>query len=81
MMGLRLWEGNMTQGTDSPGILHKIMRLFTVIYPGEATTAILLTLNIYLLLAAYYIIKPVREALILGGQGADVKAYLNAPTH
>ncbi len=68
----------MTQGTDTPGILHRFLRLFTVIYPGEATTAILLTLNIYLLLAAYYIIKPVREALILSGQGADIKAYLNA---
>jgi AAA family ATP:ADP antiporter len=68
----------MTKGTDSPGIVHKILRLFTVIYPGEATTAILLTLNIYLLLAAYYIIKPVREALILGGQGADIKSYLSA---
>lgn len=68
----------MTNGTDSPGVLHRVLRLFTVIHPGEATTAILLTFNIYLLLAAYYIIKPVREALILGGQGADVKAYLNA---
>lgn len=78
MMGLRLWEGNMADSSKSPGIVHKILRLFTVIHPGEATTAILLTLNIYLLLAAYYIIKPVRDALILGGQGADIKSYLSA---
>ncbi len=68
----------MTDRSESPGILHKILRLFTVIYPGEATKAFLLTFNIYLLLLAYYIIKPVREALILGGQGADIKSYLNA---
>jgi AAA family ATP:ADP antiporter len=79
MMNLRSWEGNMTEGTDSPGMLHKFLRLFTVIHPGEATTAFLLTFNIYLLLLAYYIIKPVREALILGGQGADIKSYLSVP--
>jgi AAA family ATP:ADP antiporter len=78
MMGLKSWEGNMTESSKSPGIVHKVLRLFTVIHPGEATTAILLTFNIYLLLMAYYIIKPVREALIIGGQGADIKSYLSA---
>jgi AAA family ATP:ADP antiporter len=46
--------------------------------PGEAPTAFLLMLNVYLLLAAYYIIKPVREALILAGKGAEWKSYLSA---
>lgn len=62
----------------SPGIIHKILRLFTVIQPGEALTAFLLMFNVYLLFAAYYIIKPVREALILGGKGAEIKSYLSA---
>ena len=33
---------------------------------GEGTTALLLSLNIFLILMAYYVLKPVREALILG---------------
>jgi AAA family ATP:ADP antiporter len=35
-------------------------------------------LNVFILLTAYYIIKPVREALILGGAGAEVKSYAGA---
>jgi len=68
----------VTETTKRESVAHKILRLFTVIHPGEAVTAGLLTLNIYLLLMAYYIIKPVREALIIGGQGADIKSYLSA---
>lgn len=78
MMMLRSWKGNMKNSSESTGMAYKVLRLFTVIHPGEATTAILLTFNIYLLLLAYYIIKPVREALIIGGQGADIKSYLSA---
>jgi len=60
------------------GFVYTILRLFTVVNPGEALTAILLMLNVYLLLAAYYIIKPVREGLILAGKGAEWKSYLSA---
>jgi AAA family ATP:ADP antiporter len=54
------------------------LRLFTEVRPGEAGTALLLTLNIFLLLAAYYVIKPLREALILSDEGAEVKSYAAA---
>lgn len=69
-----------TPGTEekSSEIGYRILKLFTVIYPGEALTAFLLMLNVFLLLAAYYIIKPVREAFILAGQGAEIKSYLSA---
>ena len=60
------------------GPLERILRLFTDVRPGEAGTALLLTLNIFLLLAAYYIIKPLREALILSDEGAEVKSYAAA---
>ncbi|MGD9345930.1 MAG: Npt1/Npt2 family nucleotide transporter [Candidatus Aminicenantes bacterium] len=63
-------------GTD--GIFHKLLSVFTTVYPGEAPTALLLTLNIFLIFVAYYIIKPVREALILAGRGAEMKSYLSA---
>jgi AAA family ATP:ADP antiporter len=46
---------------------------------GESATALLLTLNVFLLLAAYSIIKPVRDALIVSEPGgAETKAYLGA---
>ncbi len=61
----------------SPGILYKILRLFTVIHPDEIPTVLLLSLNVFLLLASYYILKPIREALILAGKGAEIKTYLS----
>lgn len=72
-----------TPDSSSPGraasdAVYKILRLFTVVQSGEAPTMLLLTLNIFLLMTAYYIIKPVREALIIAGKGAEVKSYLNA---
>ncbi|MCR4410266.1 MAG: Npt1/Npt2 family nucleotide transporter [Candidatus Saccharicenans sp.] len=60
--------------TCPPG--YRLLRLFTDIRPGEASKALLLTFNIFLLLLAYYIIKPVRDALILAGRGAEIKSYL-----
>ncbi|MCK4895153.1 MAG: hypothetical protein KAT07_14355, partial [Calditrichia bacterium] len=48
-------------------ILERILNLFTEVRSGEGIKALLLTLNIFLILTAYYIIKPVREALILAG--------------
>ncbi len=57
---------------------YRLLRIFTVIYPGEAAKALLLFLNVFLLMFAYYIIKPVRDALILTGQSAEVKAYMGA---
>jgi len=53
------------------------MGLFAEVYSGELPTALLLTLNIYLIFTAYYLMKPVREALILAGKGAEIKSYLS----
>ncbi len=39
---------------------------------------ILLTTNLFLLLGAYYLLKTVRESLILAEGGAEVKAYSSA---
>lgn len=56
-------------GRKSPGIIYKILRTFIEVRPSETLTALLLSSNIFLLLTAYYIIKPVRDALILVGTG------------
>ena len=61
-----------------PSLLDRFLKLFTDVKSGEGFTAILLTLNVFLLLSTYYIIKPVREALILASEGAEVKSYASA---
>ena len=59
--------------------MEKFLSLFTEVRTGEGVKAILLVLNIFLILTAYYIIKPVREALILaGGTGQFSGAVLKS---
>ncbi len=60
--------------------LYSFLRIFTDVKPGEALTVLLLTVNSFLVLAAYYLIKPLREALILSEKGAEFKSYLSAAT-
>jgi AAA family ATP:ADP antiporter len=52
--------------------------MFAEVRPGEGVTALLLMANVFTLLTAYYIIKPVREALILAESSAEVKSYASA---
>jgi ATP:ADP antiporter, AAA family len=65
-------------GEASTSRLERLLNLFTVVRPGEAKTALLLALNVFLILMAYYILKTVREALILGEGTAELKSYLSA---
>jgi ATP:ADP antiporter, AAA family len=61
------------------GPLDRVLRLFADVRDGEGTTATLLALNVFLLLATYYCIRPVREALILSATGGpELKSYLAA---
>jgi AAA family ATP:ADP antiporter len=56
-------------------LVGAVLRLFADIRQEEAPTALLLTLNVFLLLTAYYLLKVAREPLILLGGGAEVKSY------
>jgi AAA family ATP:ADP antiporter len=58
--------------------LERFLNLFTEVRHGEARTALLLALNVFLILMSYYILKTVREALILGEGTAELKSYLSA---
>jgi AAA family ATP:ADP antiporter len=49
----------------SKNYLERFLSLFTQVRAGEGATALLMVFNIFLILTSYYIIKPVREALIL----------------
>jgi AAA family ATP:ADP antiporter len=57
---------------------ERFLGLFTEVRAGEGATATLLMVNVFLLLGCYYVIKPVREALILTEGGAEIKSYLSA---
>jgi ATP:ADP antiporter, AAA family len=58
---------------------YKLLRIFTVIYPGEAAKALLLMLNSFLILFGYYQIKAIREGLLLAKHPATLKSYLALP--
>jgi len=70
----------MTRRTPK-GPLDRILGVFTDVRAGEGVTALLLMLNIFLLLTAYYLLKTIREPLILAAHGgAEVKSYSAAAT-
>ena len=54
------------------------LRVFADVRSGEGFIALLLALNVFLILMAHYVLKPVREALVLGEGSAELKSYLSA---
>jgi AAA family ATP:ADP antiporter len=60
--------------------LERFLRLFTEVRPGEGLTAIYMVANVFLILCAYYFIKPLRDGWIAisdvrGLSSVEVKAY------
>jgi AAA family ATP:ADP antiporter len=66
----------MDTGTRVGSPLDRVLRLAADVRAGEGLTAVLLSLNVFLILMAYYVLKPVREALILSEGTAARKTYL-----
>ena len=60
------------------GALERVLSLFSKVNAGEGGTVVLLALNAFILMGPYYILKPIREALILSQAGAEVKSYASA---
>lgn len=59
--------------------LERSLSTFTEVRAGESSKVLALTFNIFLILIAYYLIKPVHEALILSiPGGAEQKSYATA---
>jgi AAA family ATP:ADP antiporter len=59
---------------------ERILCLFTEVKPGEGRTAVMMFANVFLILLAYYFIKPLREGWIAvsdieGLSKMEVKAY------
>ena len=72
------------QGPDRRSPLERALGLFAEVRAGEGANAVLMFANIFLILTAYYVLKVVREGLMIGGVelfglgGDEVKAYLPA---
>ena len=69
-----------TSSTSQLSANERFLSLFTEVKHGEGTTAILLFANVFLILLAYYFIKPLREGWIAisdvqGLSKMEVKAY------
>ena len=55
--------------------LDRLLGLFSEVHPGEGARALLMLVNVFLILVSYYVIKTVREPLILG---TEVPGFLKA---
>src|SRR5262245_54435179 len=64
--------------TRSRGPLDRFLGIFSDVRAGEGGTVLLMSLNIFLLLVAYYVLKTVREPLVLIAGGAELKSYAAA---
>ena len=71
----------MTQETDQPtdkGTLERLLSPIADVRRGEAPSVLLMALTMFLILAAYYMLKTAREVFILSEGGAEVKSYSSA---
>lgn len=59
-------------------ILERILSVVSKVNAGEGGTVVLLFLNAFIMMLLYYILKPVREGLIISGFGAVIKSYSSA---
>ncbi|HEY4059723.1 MAG TPA: Npt1/Npt2 family nucleotide transporter [Kofleriaceae bacterium] len=71
-----------SEGTQA-GWKEKLLSPFAKVEPGEAGVALLMTLTVFLILCAYYVLKPAREQLLLpttlfGIPGPELKSYAGA---
>jgi len=56
----------VTSAAGRCGPLDRFLGLFSEVHPGEGGRAVLMLVNVFLILVSYYVIKTVREPLILG---------------
>ena len=75
---LQSFPSFQTIGERPKGPLEKFLSFFADVRADEGPGVLLMTVNVFLLLFAYYLLKTVREALILTEGGAYIKAYSSA---
>src|SRR3954471_14967871 len=62
------------EAQENRTLLDRALGIFADVRAGEGLTALLLTLDVFMLLTCYYLLKTAREPLILAS-GAEVKSY------
>jgi AAA family ATP:ADP antiporter len=68
-----------TRATEAESsTLDRALRVFGDVRAGEGVGVLLLFLNVFVLLVAYYILKTVREPLVLAEGRAELKSYAAA---
>ncbi|MCK6548996.1 MFS transporter [Myxococcota bacterium] len=69
----------VARDAQHPSFLDRFLRLFSDVRAGEGVTALAMLCSIFLLLVSYYVLKVVREPLILATpNGAALKSYASA---
>src|SRR5262245_15712685 len=71
----------MTTETDQPsdkGTLERLLSPIADVHRGEASSVLLMALTMFLILAAYYMLKTAREVFILSEGSAEIKSYASA---
>ncbi|MBT8493525.1 MAG: hypothetical protein KJO07_10745, partial [Deltaproteobacteria bacterium] len=68
--------------------LERLLGIFAEVKAGEGFLVVMMFFNIFLILSSYYILKPIRDGLIVGGieldvgfaviEGDELKSYLAA---
>jgi AAA family ATP:ADP antiporter len=59
-------------------VVDRVLRLVSDVRAGEGATAVILAVNLFLLMVGYYVVKTVREPLVLVSGGAEMKSYAAA---
>lgn len=68
-------DKNAQLSVSNPTFLNRFLHLFSDVRTGESVTLVLMLSNIFLLLLCYYVIKTIREPLILVEGGAVGRSY------
>jgi AAA family ATP:ADP antiporter len=67
-----------TSRLEDRSLLERALGVITDVQAGEGVTVLLMALILFLVLTSYYMLKTIREALILSQFGAAEKAYSSA---
>lgn len=71
-------SSNLAVEVDEPSLVRRMLGVFAPVHRAELVTVVLMTTNVFVLLTCYYVLKVLREPLILLGGGAELKAYASA---
>jgi AAA family ATP:ADP antiporter len=65
----------MPTDVPAPSVLSRLLRPISEVRAHEAPRALAMLVSLFILMIAYYLLKTVREPLILAAGGAELKSY------